>query len=290
MSLGFKKQLHLKSLMTKQLELNDYKQQIADVYNRRSHNYDESEWHLRIAHRLVEYAQINPGYDVLDIATGTGHVAIEAAQRVRASGRIVGVDISTQMLSVARRKVEALNLSNVELQLADAEALNFPSNSFDRILCANAFPLMSDMEATLRQWMRFLKPNGLVGFHALADTALVGVVIWQKIFEKYGVLQQLSEPTGTVEKCHNLLERAGFKSIEIKTEQYGNYISLEEAKQRWTISSYPAPKFSNTLFQLSSEQLEHIKAEFDAQLEALVTEHGIWNDGTSFFAFGRKGD
>jgi ubiquinone/menaquinone biosynthesis C-methylase UbiE len=278
--------------MAKQLKLNDYKQQIADVYNRRSHNYDESEWHLRIAHRLVEYAQISPGYDVLDIATGTGHVAIEVAQRVGSSGRIVGVDISTQMLTLARRKVEALNLSNVELQFADAEALNFPANSFDRILCANAFPLMTDMEATLRQWMEFLKPNGLVGFHALADTALVGVIIWQKIFEKYGVLRELSEPTGTVadtaEKCHNLLERVGFEAVEIKSEQYGNYISLEEAKQRWTITSYPAPKFSNTLFQLPSELLEQIKSEFDAQLEALVTEHGIWNDGTCFFAFGCK--
>ncbi|NMG21629.1 class I SAM-dependent methyltransferase [Brasilonema bromeliae] len=275
--------------MAKQLKLNDYKQQIADVYNRRSHNYDESEWHLRIAHRLVEYAQISPGYDVLDIATGTGHVAIEVAQRVGSSGRVVGVDISTEMLTLARRKVEALSLSNVELQFADAEALNFPVNSFDRILCANAFPLMTDMEAALRQWMQFLKPNGLVGFHALADTALVGVVIWQKVFENYGVSRELSEPTGTVEKCHNLLERAGFEAIEIKTEQYGSYISLEEAKQRWTISSYPAPKFSNTLFQLSPEQLEEIKAEFDAQLQALVTEHGIWNDGTCFFVFGRKG-
>lgn len=278
--------------MAKQLKLNDYKQQIADVYNRRSHNYDESEWHLRIAHHLVEYAQISPGYDILDIATGTGHVAIEVAQRVGSSGRVVGVDISTQMLSLAGRKVEALNLSNVELQFADAEALNFPANSFDRILCANAFPLMTDMEATLRQWMEFLKPNGLVGFHALADTALLGVVIWQKIFKKYGVSRELSEPTGTAadtaEKCHNLLERVGFEAVEIKTEQYGNYISLEEAKQRWTISSYPAPKFSNALFQLPSELLEQIKSEFDAQLEALVTEHGIWNDGTCFFAFGRK--
>ncbi|NJM69935.1 MAG: methyltransferase domain-containing protein [Scytonema sp. RU_4_4] len=275
--------------MAKQLELNDYKQQIADVYNRRSHNYDESEWHLRIAHRLVEYARISPPHNILDIATGTAHVAIEVAQIVGSSGKVVGVDISTEMLSVARRKVEALSLSNVELQLADAETLNFPANSFDRILCANAFPLMTDMEATLRQWMRFLKPNGLVGFHALADTALVGVVIWQKIFEKYGVSRELSEPTGTVEKCHNLLERAGFEAIEIKTEQYGSYISLEQAKQRWSVSSYPAPKLFNPLSQLSSEQLEQIKAEFDAQLEALVTEQGIWNDGTSFFAFGRKG-
>ena len=42
------------------------------------------------------------------------------------------------------------------------------------------------------------------------------------------------------------------------------------------------------LSQISSEQLEQIKAEFDVELEALATQQGIWNDGTTFFAFGRK--
>ncbi|NWF59388.1 MAG: hypothetical protein HXY43_08800 [Fischerella sp.] len=59
--------------MTQQLELNNYKQQIADLYSRRSHNYDESDWHLQITHRLVEYTQIISGQQVLDIATGTVH-------------------------------------------------------------------------------------------------------------------------------------------------------------------------------------------------------------------------
>jgi ubiquinone/menaquinone biosynthesis C-methylase UbiE len=47
---------------------------------------------------------------------------------------------------------EALAPSHVEFQLADAEALNYPANSFDRILCANTFPWMEDKEAALRLW------------------------------------------------------------------------------------------------------------------------------------------
>lgn len=269
--------------MAKQLELNDYKQQVADVYDRRSHNYDESAWHSRITHRLVEYAQISPRHEVLDIATGTGHVAIEVAQIVGSSGRVVGVDISTEMLSLAKRKVEALNLRNIELQLADAEALNFPAKSFDRILCANAFPWMEDKEATLRLWYHFLKPHGLVGILTPADTTYVADFVLREVFEKNGVTLAGGNSTGTVEKCYNILAKAGFEAIEIKTEEYeGNYISLEQAKQRWNGSIYPA------LSQLSSEQIEQIKAEFDAELEALATEQGIWHDGTTFFAFGRK--
>ena len=227
--------------MNNQIKLNDYKQQIADTYSRRSHNYDQSEYHSRITHRLVEYAQINPGYHVLDIATGTAHVAIEAAQIVGSSGRVVGVDISPEMLEQAWRKVEALNLSNVELILADAEALNFPANSFDIILCANAFPWMVDRLAALRQWLGFLKPDGLIGIHTPADTAFVVYDILAQVFEKYGVLLMSGKSIGTVEKFYNILERAGFEAIEIQTEQYGSYISLEQAQQTWTASSYPLP-------------------------------------------------
>ena len=275
--------------MNQQLHLNEYKQQIADLYSRRSQTYDRGDWHPRIAHRLVEHAHISRGQHVLDIATGTGMVAIEASLLVGSEGRVVGVDFSDGMLEQARRKAEALGLSNIEFQLADAEALDFPANSFDRVLCSSALIWMADVPAALRLWHRLLKPGGLIGFHAFADTAFVGGVVVQKVVEKYGVSLAFSKPTGTVEKCHDLLARAGFEAIEIKPEQDGSYISLEQAKRMWTGSSHPAPgQFPNPLSQLSSKQLEQAQAEFDAGLEALVTEQGIWNDITIFFTFGRK--
>ncbi|MCC5636746.1 protein-L-isoaspartate(D-aspartate) O-methyltransferase [Nostoc sp. CHAB 5844] len=73
------------------LKLNDYKQQIADLYSRRSLTYDQSDWHLQIAHRLVEYAQLSTGQHILDIATGTAMVAIQAAQVVGAGGEVVNL-------------------------------------------------------------------------------------------------------------------------------------------------------------------------------------------------------
>jgi ubiquinone/menaquinone biosynthesis C-methylase UbiE len=275
--------------MSEQLILNEYKQQIADLYSRRSQTYDDSDWHLRIAHRLVEHAGITRGQHVLDIATGTGMAAIEAAQLVGYEGRVVGVDISNGMLEQARRKVEAFGLSNIQFQLADAEALDFPENSFDVVLCSSAFIWMSDLNAALRLWHRLLKPGGLIGFHAFAETAFVGGVVTQKVAEKYGISYAMSKPTGTIEKCHDLLTAAGFEAIEIKPEQDGSYISLEQAKLMWAGSEHPAPgQFPNPLSQFSSEQLEEAKAEFEVELKALMTEQGIWNDVTIFFTFGHK--
>lgn len=275
--------------LMEQLELEIYKQEIADLYTGRSQTYDRGNWHLQIAHRLVEYGQVSSGQYILDIATGTGHVAIASAPLVGTEGKVIGIDISPGMLAQARHKVEKLNLKNIEFQLSDGETINFAHNSFDRIFCSSAFIWMSDLIAALRLWHNCLKPGGIIGIHAFADTAFIGGVITQKVAQKYGISFLMSKPTGTVEKCQNLLQQAGFEAIDIKVEQDGSYISLEKAKEMWAGSSHPAPgQYPPPLSQLSSKQLSQAKAEFEIELEALQTEQGIWNDVTTYYVYGRK--
>jgi ubiquinone/menaquinone biosynthesis C-methylase UbiE len=276
------------------LNLNNYKQEIADLYTRRSVNYDNSAWHLRIAHLLVEYAQITPGQSILDIATGTGMVAIKAARMIGNTGNIIGIDISSGMLEQAIHKVAELEKNNIKLnidfQIADAEDLDFPINSFDRILCASAFIWMQDIQAALSHWYTFLKSDGIIGFHAFADTAFIGGVIAQKVAAKYGVNLEFSKPTGTVEKCRELILSAGFEVVDIKIDREDSgYISLEKAKSMWAGSSHPSPgQYPNPLSHLSSAELTQMKVEYDAEIEALNTEKGIWNDVTTFYIFGSK--
>jgi SAM-dependent methyltransferase len=86
-----------------QLNLNNYKQEIADLYTQRSDKYDDSNWHWRIANRLVEYGQVSSGQKILDIATGTGHCAFSAAELVGERGKVIGIDISPGLTSSRRR-------------------------------------------------------------------------------------------------------------------------------------------------------------------------------------------
>ena len=72
--------------------LSSYKQQVLNDFNNRQ-NY-ETELHIRAANRLVEFAKIQPGQQVLDVATGTGLAAIAAAFAVGSTGRILGTDES----------------------------------------------------------------------------------------------------------------------------------------------------------------------------------------------------
>ena len=272
--------------MSNQVELDEFKQQVADLYTQRSHSYDQSDFHPLLAHHLIEHVGIHPGQEILDIATGTGLVAIEAAQLVGSEGRVVGVDISTGLLNQAKRKIEAAGLSNIELREADAEVLNFPDNSFDRVLCCSALPLMTNVPADLRMWRRFLKPDGLIGLAVFAETAFVTGVVLQKVAKRYGISLIFNDLTGTEEKCYAVLQEAGFESVEVKTEQFGRYISLSEVKGSWE-GSFKHP-LCYQLMQLKPEQLEEAKAEYLAELEALVTDKGIWNDITTFFVLGRK--
>jgi SAM-dependent methyltransferase len=280
-------------LMVYQFELDEYKQEVAEFYDRRSPTYDDNEWLAKICLRLLEYSQVCAGQTILDIGTGTGHLAIASAQIVGIHGRVIGIDISARMLEQARTKVDALRLKNIELQLADAEALDYPINKFDHILCANTFPWLEDKAATLRLWYQFLKPGGRISIHTPADTAYIGAVVLRQVLAKYGISLEASNRLGSIEQCRNLFANAGFEAIEIETEQHGSYTNLDRAKANWEGSivnpSAISPRVSdNNLSQLSSTQLSQIKAEFEAELAALQTEKGLWDDLTTLYILARK--
>ena len=266
-----------------------YKKQIADLYSRRSQTYDSSEWHDRIARKLVGYAHITVGSQVLDIATGTGMVAFHAASQAGSQGTVTGIDISAGMIAKARTKLAAAGLSNIRFELGDGESLGFAPNSFDYIFCGSAFIWMTELHAALVHWRTRLKSNGKVGFHAFPENAFVTGVVAQSVLSKYGVSYLMSKPTGSVEKCQKLLEQAGFSNVCVHVNRDGSYISLEEAKNAWVSAGHPAPgQFPHPLASMSTEQLSGAQADFEHAIEALNTSKGIWNDMTTFYVFGEK--
>ena len=270
-------------------ESQEYKQAIANLYSRRSGTYDDSEWHNRMARRLVDYANITADSTVLDIATGTGMAAFYAAAKVGTQGRVIGIDISEGMIEVANSKLKVSEMPNVRFALGDGEALDFEENSFDYILCSSAFIWMSDIESALAHWRTRLKDSGRVGFHAFSESAFVAGVTAQSVLKKYGVSYLMSKPTGSVDKCKELMKRAGYRDIEIKVDANGGYIDLAEAKGLWVSASHPAPgQYPPPMAEMTPEQIIHAHADFERELEKLNSEHGIWNDMTTFHVFGAK--
>lgn len=268
------------------MNLTEYKQRLADSFSRSSKNYGQGNTlHPRLAHRLVELAQLQQGQNVLDIATGTGLVAIAASQIVGAEGKVIGIDISTGMLEVAQQNIEALGLPNVELKEADAEQLDLLDDSFDAILCSSSMVWLTNIKAALESWYRFLKPGGLVGFSCFANTAFPLSILFRQVALRYGItVPDVNEPLNSLEKCHKMLKDIGFQDIEIKVDQFGDYVS--DGLKSWQGNSNRF--FDLQAPSLSLEQMEQFKAEYLAEAQALATEQGIWDDSTTFFVIGRK--
>jgi 2-polyprenyl-3-methyl-5-hydroxy-6-metoxy-1,4-benzoquinol methylase len=84
-----------------------YHRTIIDSYDKRSENYDNSQWHREVAIKTVDGCPPEEGNRVLDIATGTGTIAFYAAERVGPSGHVIGVDISRGMSTLTVHKFSA---------------------------------------------------------------------------------------------------------------------------------------------------------------------------------------
>jgi ubiquinone/menaquinone biosynthesis C-methylase UbiE len=104
---------------------------------------------------VSEIAGITSGQRVLDVACGTGALAMAAAERAGSSGAVVGLDVNDEMLAVARRKRTA-----IEWKSGRAEALPFADASFDRVVSQFGFMFFEDHTAALHEMMRVLRPNG----------------------------------------------------------------------------------------------------------------------------------
>lgn len=112
--------------------------------------------------KLVNLAHAKPGDQILDIATGTGDVAIEFAFRCP-NIHIVGVDFSEAMLNLARRKAIAKGLSNsIEFQNGDALTLPFQDNKFDVVAMAFGIRNVADYKKGIEEMKRVAKTGGRV--------------------------------------------------------------------------------------------------------------------------------
>ncbi len=142
------------------------KEQVAEMFDRIAGRYDfmnhflsariDIGWRKK-AIRLLK--KDNPQV-ILDVATGTGDMAIMACKLLNPQ-RIDGIDISSQMLEVGRKKIEKEGFENrIHLQQGDSETINFAENTFDAGMVAFGARNFENLEQGLAEIMRVLKPGG----------------------------------------------------------------------------------------------------------------------------------
>ena len=115
--------------------------------------------HHRWRERAIDLAAVGAGAKVLDVATGTGDLAIEAARRVGPTGEVVGSDFSEEMLAGARRKQTPVP---VAFEWGNALALGYETDRFDAATVGFGARNFSDLDRGLREMTRVVRPGGRV--------------------------------------------------------------------------------------------------------------------------------
>ncbi len=109
--------------------------------------------------RVVTLAKVQTGQAVLDVGTGTGVLVPHLLRAVGSTGRIVAIDLSSEMLEVARQKGFPPSVTFLQ---ADAHDLPLPDADFDRVICNAALPHFEDHTRSIREMVRVLRPRGIL--------------------------------------------------------------------------------------------------------------------------------
>jgi ubiquinone/menaquinone biosynthesis C-methylase UbiE len=157
-------------------------------------------------------ADLKPGEVVLDLGSGGGIDVLLSAKRVGPTGKAYGLDMTDEMLALARDNQRKAGVTNVEFLKGEIEAIPLPDNSVDVIISNCVINLSSDKDKVLREAFRVLKPGGRF---AVSDIVVRGEVppsIRKSVEAWIGCLAGALQETEYRDK----LARAGFTDIEVE--------------------------------------------------------------------------
>ncbi len=159
-------------------------------------------------------ASLKPGEVVLDLGSGGGIDCFLAARAVGPSGRVIGVDMTPDMVNLARKNADRLGLSNVQFLLAEMENTSLPDESVDVIISNCVICLSPDKDAVMREASRVLRPGGRVH---VSDMVLVEELPKEITSdpEKWASCISGAELKNTYLER---MDRAGFTEMEINEE------------------------------------------------------------------------
>jgi SAM-dependent methyltransferase len=134
---------------------------------------------------VVRRGDLKSGQRVLDLGTGTGSVALAAAGLVGPAGKVTAVDISPDMLTLARRRLVESGRTNVDLREARAEQLRVDDGAFDVVLASLSLMYAIDRDAAAREIRRVLPPGGRFVAAVWAAAEQCDIVLFQQTAGKF---------------------------------------------------------------------------------------------------------
>ena len=162
----------------------------------------------------ITLAGLKPGQVVLDLGSGAGLDCFLAARRVGDQGRVIGVDMTSEMIEKAQGSLAPLELENVEFRKGQIEELPVGSDTIDVIISNCVINLSPDKQAVLKEAYRVLKPGGRLAVSDLVRHGDIGRLRRSFLEAWSGCMAGTEEISDLVSQ----LEQAGFTQISIRTQ------------------------------------------------------------------------
>jgi ubiquinone/menaquinone biosynthesis C-methylase UbiE len=175
-----------------------------------------------VGNAILDSIPFKDNFKVLDIASGTGEPGLTAASMVK-NGTVTGTDISEDMVAIAAENAKAKGLNNFNTKVCSADDLPFDDESFDAVICRNGVMFFPDIEATVKEILRVLKPDGYfsAGFFISPENNQWATTT-MNVINKFVDMPPPSPDTPGLFRCakpgmmKNILEKSGFKNIQEK--------------------------------------------------------------------------
>jgi len=265
----------------------EHKEKVTAVFDTASEGYDSpgTRFFVETATHLLSDMCLEGNEALLDVATGTGNVAVRAAQKL-VNGSVTGIDISEKMLQKARAKADGLGLHNITFKCCDIEDMGFAEGTFDKASCSFGIFFLPDMENGLRCIYKVLKPGGrlfLTSFTSSLMQPLRGMLVDR--LKGYGIEEpHFSARLDTPEKIDTLLRSADFKDIHIQSRQVGYYLK-DEGQWREILFN---TAYRNQLARIPEGELDPFMEAHLREVAQTAGDNGIWLEVEVMFAEGRK--
>jgi SAM-dependent methyltransferase len=229
----------------------------------------------KITQRLIKLAEIKPGQRVLDVATGIGEPSITAAKVIGTGGHVLAIDISRQMLAIAKERATFLRLQDIiEFRESDAENLDLANSSFDAALSRWGLMLFPNLDAAIGKIYNSLVSGGRFAAAVWADATKVPIIslasrIIGSQVQMSALPPEVPNPFSLADtnKLENSLARIGFRDIHIDTvfvtfefksgEDYCRYCQAVSASARIALSKVTEERKEDILRKVAEEAVRN---------------------------------
>ena len=245
-----------------------------------------------VGDRLIEILQLKGNEHVLDVASGTGEPGLTLSTLLP-DGRVTGSDLSENMVEIANEHAKHQGISNYKSQACDASNMPFENNYFDHIVCRFGIMFFPDMESSIREMARVMKPGGRLAIAVWAGPELNPFItlMAMTVMEKLKLSKPPADAPG-IFRCaqpgltNQLIIHAGLDNTS-ESNISGEAI-FDSTNQYWDVFSDVAGPIMQALDSAPQDVVEDVKETVISKAKNFVRDGKMYANWEAIIATGTK--